>query len=299
VSANATLGGSGQITPGAGHQITVTSGGVIAPGTGLGTLTLNGANTASPLLVLSSGAKLQFELNSTGPASFLSDTIAVLNGAAGDIAFGGNTINFIDQAAGTLASGPYVLFTAGAANNFGGTIATDGSGFITAGLSIGTGLEAYSANLQLVGASIVLNVVPKPYTSWENEKFTAAERADSSISGDLGSPAHDGITNVMKYALHLDPHTNGVAGLPVPGIMTDSGLNYLTLTYTEVKSATDLTYIVEVSDDVAIWNSGATYTVVVSRTDDPNGLTRTVVVRDNTAVTVVTQHFLHLKVGKN
>ena len=144
VSANATLGGSGQITPGAGQQISVASGGIISPGVGLGTLTLNGANTAAPLLVLSSGAKLQFDLNSTGPGNFQSDTIAIANGATGDVVFNGNTINFNDLSGGTLPNGLYTLFTAAAANNYSG-LTTDVNGNITAGLTIGTGLQGYTS----------------------------------------------------------------------------------------------------------------------------------------------------------
>lgn len=160
VSAGATLGGTGQITPGTGNQITVASGGTIAPGAaGIGTLTLNGNNTASSVLSLTSGAKFAFELN-TG---LQSDKIALLNGAAGDIAFGGNTIDFSDLSGDSLTAGQYTLFSSNVANAYSG-LTLSGS-VITGGLTIGTGLSAYSGStLQVVGNDIVLNVVPEPGT---------------------------------------------------------------------------------------------------------------------------------------
>jgi fibronectin-binding autotransporter adhesin len=160
VSALGTLGGIGQITPGTDASISVANGGKIAPGTGgIGALTINGANTTAPVLSMASGAKFVFELN-TG---FESDRLILLNGATGDFAFNGNAIDFSDLSGGSLEHGAYILFTATAADNFGGAFATDGNGYITAGLSIGTGLEAYAGStLQLVGNNIVLNVVPEP-----------------------------------------------------------------------------------------------------------------------------------------
>ena len=168
VSSTGTLGGTGQITPGTVKQITVANGGAIAPGAGgIGTLTINGFNTGSAVLSLASGAKFAFELNSTGLGNFQSDKLVLLNGVSGDIAFGGNAINFTDlTSGGTLAHGAYILFSATAANNYGGSFSTDSSGFVTGGLSIGTGLGVYTGStLQLVGTDIVLNVVPEP-TTW-------------------------------------------------------------------------------------------------------------------------------------
>ena len=153
VAVNAILGGSGQITPGTGNSISVANGGFIAPGDGgIGTLTLNGANTGAAVLSLASGAKLTFELNS----GLQSDRIALLSGATNDIVFGGsNAINFSDLTAGSLAHGAYTLFTADVAGAY--------SGF--GNLSIGTGLGAYTGStLQVVGNNIMLNVVPEPAT---------------------------------------------------------------------------------------------------------------------------------------
>jgi hypothetical protein len=167
VGANGTLAGTGQLRPGSTYNIEVASGGTVAPGDGgIGTLTLSGASTAATLLSLASGAKFAFDLDSEGIGSRLSDKLVLTSGSAGDISFGGNVINFIDLSGGSLDPGVYTLFTATTANNYAG-LAFDGSNYITAGLTIGTGLSSYpGSSLQLVGNDIVLNVVavPEPAT---------------------------------------------------------------------------------------------------------------------------------------
>jgi autotransporter-associated beta strand protein len=163
VASAATLAGSGVITFGATGSLTVSSGGVVAPGSSVGTLGLDGSVTGSPLVTFAPGALLTYELG----AGLTSDRIAIVSAAASDIVFGGNTINFVDLAAGALADGAYTLFTADVSGAYSG-LATDGGGFITSGLSIGTGLGAYGIkNLQVVGNDIVLNVkaVPEPATA--------------------------------------------------------------------------------------------------------------------------------------
>lgn len=165
VSASATLGGSGVVAPGGGNNITVSSNGVLAPGAGLGTFTINsGSSAAVNILSLQSGALLSFELNSTGPGNFQSDTVALINGSAGDISFADNVINFSDLSLGTLTFGNYLLFTANVAGAYSG-LTLDGNGVIIDGLFIGGGLGSYDGSvLKVVGNDIYLSVVPEPET---------------------------------------------------------------------------------------------------------------------------------------
>jgi autotransporter-associated beta strand protein len=164
VGAGATLGGGGTIAPGGSGAVVIAATGTLAPGnpltnSGIGTLTINSLNTsAASVLSLASGARFSFQLD----AGLASDKIALINGVAGDISFLGNAIDFTDLTAGALASGSYTLFTADLAGAYAG-LTTDASGFITAGLTIGAGLGAYSgSSLQLVGNNIVLQIVPEP-----------------------------------------------------------------------------------------------------------------------------------------
>lgn len=160
-SVTGTLGGSGTITPGTGAGITINGGGILSPSTGVGisTLTLNGLNTTT-LLSFASGATLRYDLN-TGLAS---DQTAIVNGAAGDVLFNGTVINFTDLSAGSLTTGIYTLFSSDTAGTYNG-LTTSGVD-ITGGLTIGSGLGGYTADLETSGNNIVLDItaVPEPTT---------------------------------------------------------------------------------------------------------------------------------------
>ena len=159
VNSGGTLGGTGTITPGAAASVTVASGGILAPGASIGTLTLDGSATASTLLTFASGAILSYELG----AGNTSDTLNLLNAQANDAVFNNNVINFTDTTAGGLSSGQYTLFSSDAAGAYSG-LTLFGS-LITGGLSIGTGLGAYSSDLEVSGNNIVLNIAPVPEPS--------------------------------------------------------------------------------------------------------------------------------------
>lgn len=161
-----TLGGIGTLSPfdSAGGTTTVISiSGTLAPGDptvsgGVGTLTLNGANTNRPLCAFENGSSLAFQLGTSG-----GDQLALIAAQAGDLAFTGNVMHFIDTTGGTLPTGNITLISSDAPGAFSGLV-TDGNGTITAGLAIGSGLESYaSKSLKVVGNSIVLSLVnPAP-----------------------------------------------------------------------------------------------------------------------------------------
>lgn len=69
--------------------------------------------------------------------------------------------------------------------------------------------------------------------------------------------ARDGIANLLKYALGLNPTLAGGAPV-VPQIRSYAGSSYLSLTFPRSALATDLTYIVEVTDNLGavpvVWN---------------------------------------------
>lgn len=149
------LGGGGHIALGGANTISVESGGTIAPGVGVGTLTLNGGSTTGPILSLASGAAFAFELG-TGNAS---DQIAFWNYAgAGDFLLSDTVIHFTGVQEGT-----YTLFSF--FSDDGVTAAASGlnSGFNVAGF---TGLDGYNASLNYGVSDITLSVtaVPEPGT---------------------------------------------------------------------------------------------------------------------------------------
>jgi hypothetical protein len=154
------------------------------------------------------------------------------------------------------------------------------------GLVSGTAMASGSSNVTLdainaggTGTAILALYAQTPYAYWQSQVFTTAELADPSTSGDTADPAGDGIPNLMKYALGLSPWIDGVNGLPVEGSIAISGATYLSLTYTQVISAIDLTYTVQVSTDLENWNSGAGFVAPYGVVTNPGRATQSVTVR--------------------
>jgi autotransporter-associated beta strand protein len=198
IASAGTLGGTGTIKPAtdttAGGGVMISVAGTLAPGdpnanSGIGTLTIDGANAAKSLVALETGAKLAFDLG----AGTTSDKVALTNAGANDVFFNDNTIDFADRTGGALAAGNYVLFHGGTSGTYAG-LTVDGSGVITAGLAIGTGLQSYAGSaLKVVGNDIVLvlaasslawpptGVTVTPSTTQVAVSWTAASGATSYV----------------------------------------------------------------------------------------------------------------------
>ena len=94
-----------------------------------------------------------------------------------------------------------------------------------------------------------------PIDYWKQNCFTAQQLGNSSASGDAASPAGDGVPNLMKYALGMNPNVNSRVGLPVYGTTSTSGTAYWTFTYSKVDSVSDITFHPEWSNDLSSWSS--------------------------------------------
>lgn len=163
---NGTLGGNGTLRLGTSSVITVNSGGSIAPGANVGevgTLSINGTTQSGTVANFASGSTFSFDLNATIETS---DRIALVSGAANDLVFNNNLINF--SLSGSLVEGQsFTLFTSDAANAYSG-LTLDGSNRVTAGLAF-TGLGGlFDSNsyIEQVGNNLVLQVsaIPEPST---------------------------------------------------------------------------------------------------------------------------------------
>lgn len=120
------------------------------------------------------------------------------------------------------------------------------------------------------------------YSAWSATGFSPEELADANISGPNANPMHDGISNLLKYASNMDPHTTysgtarvltpetGLSGLPS---ITRSAGGPLRVEFLQRVGATDCAYSVEFSTSLsnelpAGWVA-ASYPPMVYPTVDP------------------------------
>ena len=106
--------------------------------------------------------------------------------------------------------------------------------------------------------SILRSAVTWPsLAQWRTIYYDTA--SNTGIAADAAMPLNDGVSNLMKYALGVDPRRNGIPSLPLGQILFDAtaGSNYLTMTISRKAIAPGVTYVVEVSGDLATWRSVA------------------------------------------
>ena len=113
----------------------------------------------------------------------------------------------------------------------------------------------------------------------------------------MADPQFDGFTNLMEYALGLEPKLYGPAGhLPAVYMERINGLNYLALRYRRpLDGRPGLVYTVQVSGNLLGWTSGPTATTVVGILPNGDG-TETVSVRDNLPTGNQSQRDIRLQV---
>jgi len=103
-------------------------------------------------------------------------------------------------------------------------------------------------------ASATAVILDWPINVWLRANFSASAQTNPAISGDAATPGHDGLPNLIKYALGLPPQIADANPL-VPAVSN----GVVKLTYPQSASATDVSLDVEWSPDLKTWYSGAAY----------------------------------------
>jgi hypothetical protein len=148
----------------------------------------------------------------------------------------------------TAGGGPYSVIANPSANAFTDTTGPPGGTYYYVVSALNGGGE--SGNSAVVSGTSILT----PLQQWRQGYFGTVNASDP-IAGNLATPMGDGIPNLMKYALGLNPDASDAAGLPQAGF--SGGL--LSITFRRMAGATDITYHVQGSADLnswtEIWNS--------------------------------------------
>lgn len=90
------------------------------------------------------------------------------------------------------------------------------------------------------------------FEGWQACHFSESERRNLAISGSDASASGDGISNLLKYALLLDPKEK-IDPSDIPRVSRDKGK--VQLKYVERIMAEDIVYQIEISTDSEIWQS--------------------------------------------
>jgi hypothetical protein len=128
------------------------------------------------------------------------------------------------------------------------------------------------------------------FAGWQIVHFSPGQLADPAVSGPMADPDHDGLVNLLEYALVLDPWQPNGTGLQ-PGLQNGR----FTLAYTRRKLATDLTYTVEVSTNLLAWDATGTQYDQTILSETPTA--QTVQITDKSPANSQGARFYRLRVG--
>lgn len=127
------------------------------------------------------------------------------------------------------------------------------------------------------------------FEQWKSLQFAPSENSDPLVSGLTADPDRDSIRNLFEYGLAGNPKVAAISPLPTVDTVNDR----LVLGFTRVKSAIDLTYVVEVSHNLVNWYSGEAFTEPFSTLD--LGETEFVRIQDRTPTSSLGKRFIRLR----
>jgi len=135
--------------------------------------------------------------------------------------------------------------------------------------------------------------VQQNFLVWSAGMFSAAELADPLISGPLANPSNDGVNNLLKYGLGLNPNLrDGIRGLPMPSLQ--NGCLALTLVRPH-PARPDITYVAEANSDQS---SGPWLSLSFGAPVNNGNGTETLTAEDLMPVSSTPSRFMHLRVVK-
>jgi hypothetical protein len=132
-------------------------------------------------------------------------------------------------------------------------------------------IPTYEDGVKLEGSEPPSSVL-SPYANWQNQYFTAGQLADPSISGDAADPNHNGLPNLLEYAMGLNPTVSDPTLMPHCQVIGVGGQPQAVLTYSVNTAATDAAVYVDESTNLASWTPAVTQTLSQTLTGSRNVL---------------------------
>lgn len=135
-----------------------------------------------------------------------------------------------------------------------------GLNLATNGVLSGTPTSAGSGSFPNITITASNGVLPDAHQTFSLAAVTNAANYIASFGLSGGNAAFlydydlDGISNLIEYALGLDPANASISGLPVVTLKDYSGTKYLSMTLVRSSVATDITYVVQGSSDLVGWS---------------------------------------------
>ena len=179
------------------------------------------------------------------------------------------TITFAALAATTYSTAEITLFATASSGLLVGFNVVSGPATVTGNSLYLTGVGTVTVRAAQIGNADVLPAtsidrsftVSPNFASWQLAKFTIAELANLALSGPNAVFGLDGYSNLVKYALGLEPKQDLTAGLPESSVQATDWV----FTYTRPTDRADLVYTVETSVNLATWTTvGVTHELVAT-----------------------------------
>ena len=123
--------------------------------------------------------------------------------------------------------------------------------------------DAHRPTTGLAGGTNAVGIhFPGPAASgfahWQARHFSLVELALPAIGGANGTPAGDGVSNLLKYAFGMPPFNSSRKGLPVASLQNIGGNPVLQFQYQRLTGPHGLGYHLEISDALSGWMDAET-----------------------------------------
>jgi hypothetical protein len=131
------------------------------------------------------------------------------------------------------------------------------------------------ASLPVLTSNDALLTVQTAYAHWASTFFSAPDLANPAVSGPSAAPLNDGVPNLLKCIFDINPTVTmtpaSLAALPTSGVETDSGTQYLTLTYRQNQALGSIVLAVQTSTDLIHWQTVTPSSTQTIGTDQATG----------------------------